>query len=262
MKNLVLIFLVLSTVGAMAQTNVYTTANAHAHNDYQHEPPLVTAYNSKFGSIEVDLFLNDNDLIVAHTEKDVINNKRFEDLYVKPLVEYIKANNGNIYEDPTQSLILMIDVKSEAVPTLNKITDMLSKYPEITQCKSLMILVSGNKPDPSTYLAYPPYIWFDGLLSIKYRPDELTRIAILSDNFINYTSWKGTDNIPEKNWLALQKAVAKGHELGKKVRFWNTPDFVDGWQKVIELGVDYIDTYSIKSLAEYLKKNRPEKKSN
>jgi hypothetical protein len=257
MKNLVLIFLLLSTAGAVAQTNVYTAANAHAHNDYQHEPPLISAYNSKFGSVEVDVFLNEDDLLVAHTEKDIPYNKKLEELYLKPLLAYIKANNGYVYEDTTQTLVLMIDVKSEAKPTLRKLVELFSKYPEITQCKTLTILVSGNKPSPSTYVNYPSFIWFDGLLSssAKYKPEELSRIAILSDNFINYTTWKGNGEPTEKSWDALKKAVAKGHELGKKVRFWNTPDFIEGWQKVVELDVDYIDTYSIRSLAEFLKKN-------
>lgn len=259
MRNLVLIFLLLSTARAVAQTNVYTTANAHAHNDYQHEPPLISAYNNKFGSVEVDVFLNDNDLLVAHTEKEIPNNKRLEDLYIKPLLGFIQANKGYVYEDTLQTLVLMIDVKSEAKPTLRKLIELLSKYPEITQCKSLMILVSGNKPAPSTFVNYPSFIWFDGLLSSSYKSQELSRIAILSDNFINYTKWKGVGDPTEKSWEALKKAVAKGHELGKKVRFWNTPDFIEGWQKVLELDVDYIDTYSIRSLADYLKKNRPQK---
>ena len=259
MKNLVLIFLFFGTTCAMAQTSVYTTANAHAHNDYQHEPPLISAYNNKFGSIEADIFLSDTDLMVAHTERDISNHKRLEDVYIKPLIEFIKSNQGYVYADTTQTLILMFDVKSEAVPTITKLIDLLSKYPEITQCKSLKLLVSGNKPDPSTYDSYPSFIWFDGLLSLGYKSEELDRMAILSDNFINYTTWKGVGDPPKKDWEALQKAVAKGHALGKKVRLWNTPDFIEGWQKVCELGVDYIDTYSIKSFAEFLKQNKPPK---
>ncbi len=54
----------------------------------------------------------------------------------------------------------------------------------------------------------------------------------------------------------LKKAVDKGHALGKKIRMWNTPDFMEGWAKLSrELGVDYIDTDSIKALAEFLKNN-------
>jgi alkaline phosphatase len=259
MKNLVLLFLLVSTAGAMAQSNVYTTANAHAHNDYQHEPPLISAYNSKFGSIEADVYLSEEEVLVAHSDRDIPNHKTLENVYIKPLLAYIKANNGYVYEDTTRSLILMLDVKSDATSTLSKIVDLFSQYPEITGCKSLMILVSGNKPVSGTYVSYPSFIWFDGLLSNRYNKEELSRIAVLSDNFREYSSWKGVGDPPAKDWLALQKAVAKGHDLGKKVRFWNTPDMEEGWQKILELGVDYIDTYSIKGLAEYLKKNTPAK---
>lgn len=260
MKNLVLIFLVFSTARAVAQSNVYTTANAHAHNDYQHEPPLVAAYNNKFGSVEADVYLNEDVVLVAHSERDVTNNKTLEDTYIKPILAHIKENNGYVYEDTTRSLILMLDVKSEASATLSKIVDLFSQYPDLTNCKTLKILVSGNKPLPNSYTSYPSFIWFDGLLSNRYNKEELSRIVVLSDNFREYSSWKGTGDIPAKDWAALQKAVAKGHELGKKVRFWNAPDNEEGWAKTFELGVDYIDTYSIKSLAEYLKKNTPAKK--
>jgi alkaline phosphatase len=33
------------------------------------------------------------------------------------------------------------------------------------------------------------------------------------------------------------------------------PDFIEGWSKLMELGIDYINTDSIKALAEFLKKN-------
>lgn len=259
MKFLVFSFLLMSTVCATAQTAVYTTANAHSHNDYQHEPPLQSAYANKFGSIEVDIILSEDELLVAHTERDIPNNKKLEDVYIKPLLGYIQANKGYVYEDTSLSMVLMLDIKSDPTPTMGKLVMLLLKYPEFTQSKSLKILVSGNKPDPSTFSSYPSFIWFDGLLSTRYKKEELERIAILSDNLRNYTSWKGAGNPPEKDWAAIQKAVAKGHSLGKKVRFWNTPDFVEGWQKILELGVDYIDTYTIKSMADYLKANKPVK---
>ena len=52
----------------------------------------------------------------------------------------------------------------------------------------------------------------------------------------------------------LKKLINKAHGLGKEVRLWNVPDFDDAWSKVIELGVDYIDSDSIKALAQFLKK--------
>lgn len=260
MKKLLFFFL-FPCSAVFAQPTVYTTGNAHSHNDYQQQQPFQNAYALQYGSIEVDLYLSNNELLVAHTARDLPDHRTLEDLYLKPLLTYIQANKGYPYADTSRKLMLMFDVKTEGIPTINKLIDILIKYPQITHCSSVKILVTGNKPDPSTYASYPSFLWFDGLLSTHHSKESLTHIAMLSDNFINYSSWKGTGPIPEKEWETLKKAVEKAHSEGKKVRFWNAPDFVEGWEKMIELGVDYINTDSIKALAQYLKTNGVRKTS-
>ncbi|AEV97737.1 hypothetical protein A4D02_16155 [Niastella koreensis] len=239
----------------LAQPAVYTTANCHSHNDYQQSAPFFNAYNLEYGSMEADVYLNENELYVAHTLKDVELNRTFESMYLTPLSEMIRKNGGNVYADSSRKLVLLLDVKREAVASINRLIELLMKFPAITSCKSLTILVTGDKPPHNTYSSYPSFLWFDGLLSNNYSKDALSRIAILNDNFINYSTWTGHEEIQTNDWEKLKKAVDKGHALGKKVRLWNTPDFIEGWAKLIELGVDYINTDSIKALAEYLKKN-------
>ncbi|OQP59436.1 hypothetical protein A3860_37915 [Niastella vici] len=256
MKKL-LLFILLPYSYAFAQPAVYTTANAHSHNDYQQAFPFYAAYNLKYGSIEADVYLNvsDNELLVAHNATDAQQHRTLEELYIKPLAENIQNNKGSVYADTSLKLILMLDVKTEAVPAINKLIDILIKYPALTSCPSLTIMVTGSKPNSATYDAYPSYIWFDGLLSENYNKEVLSRIAVMGDNFINYTKWGGNGELPANDWEKLKKSVAKGHSLGKKVRLWNVPDNFEGWQRLIALGVDYLNTDSIKALAEFLKKN-------
>jgi hypothetical protein len=254
MKTLLLILL-FPCMHVFAQPAVYTTANAHSHNDYQQSAPFFSAYNLQYGSIEVDVYLSDNELYVAHTIKDVAQHRLFDELYLSPLADIIEKNAGNVYADTSRKLLLMLDVKTEAVATLNKLIDLLMKYPAITRCRSLTVLVTGSKPDPATFISYPSFLWFDGLLSVHYSKEALSRIALLGQNFINYSKWNGHEEMSANEWEKLKKAVDKGHASGKKIRFWNTPDFIEGWVKLIELGVDYINTDSIKALAEFLKTN-------
>ena len=254
MKTL-LFFVLFPCMHVLAQPAVYTTANAHSHNDYQQQAPFFTAYNLEYGSMEADVYLHENELYVAHTLKDVELHRTFDSLYLSPLAEMIKKNGGNVYADSARKLILMLDVKREGVAAVNKLIELLMKYPAITSCRSLTIMVTGDKPHHSTYSSYPSFLWFDGLLSLNYSKDALSRIAVLNDNFINYSKWNGHEEILPADWEKLKKAVDKGHALGKKIRMWNTPDFIEGWAKLIDLGVDYINTDSIKALAEFLKKN-------
>jgi len=255
--KMLLLFLLLPCMHLYAQPAVYTTANAHSHNDYQQSAPLFSAYNLQYGSIEVDVYLSlaDNELYAVHTGRDIAPDRTFEGLYVSPLADIINKNGGNVYSDTSRKLILMLDIKTEAITTINKVIDLLLKYPAVTKCPSLTILVTGSKPPANTYISYPSFLWFDGLLSSNYNKETLSRIAVLDDNFINYSKWNGHEELSATDLEKLKKAVDKGHALGKKVRFWNVPDFIEGWSKCIELGIDYINTDSIKALAEFLKKN-------
>lgn len=256
MRKLFLFITVLSCTTAFAQPKVYSTANAHSHNDYQQGSPLLSAYTLQFGSVEADVMLSGDELLVAHTEHDFDQHKTLEDLYLKPIQGFIQANKGHVYADESRKLILMLDIKSDAIPTVNKVIDLLQKYPELIHTPSFKVLVSGNKPDPNTYISYPSFLVFDGLLSSRYSKDAIGRIAMLSDNFINYSKWKGNGPIPEKDAARLKTMIDKAHSLGKEVRLWNVPDFDDAWTEVIKLGVDYIDSDSIKALAQFLKRQQ------
>ena len=68
-----------------AQSIHYTTTNAHSHNDYENKFPFATAYNEKFGSIESDIFLWNDSLIVGHTQNDIQYKRTLEALYLNPL---------------------------------------------------------------------------------------------------------------------------------------------------------------------------------
>ena len=68
-----------------------------AHNDYQKPNPLTAAYNQRVGFIEVDVFLKDNTLMVAHTRAEIRKDREIEGMYLKPLSEMVRANGGKAY---------------------------------------------------------------------------------------------------------------------------------------------------------------------
>src|SRR5690349_14294494 len=112
-----------------AQQIKYTTANAHSHNDYEQKTPFWAAGQSGFGSIEADIFLEKGELIVAHDAKQVQLGRTLDSMYLVPLQECLKINKGNVYVDSKKILQLMIDVKTEALPTLSKLVEKLKGYP-------------------------------------------------------------------------------------------------------------------------------------
>jgi alkaline phosphatase len=236
MKTIFIVTFLLVNVAAFAQ---HTVANAHAHNDYNHPQPFYTAYNAGFGSIEADIFLVDGQLYVAHNAADIRSERTLAALYLDPLRK--KA-------DSLKPLLLLIDIKTAAKPTLAALVKLLDQYKELTSYRALKIVISGNRPANLSF--YPAWLYFDGRPGEQYQSPD--KIALISDNFGKYSSWKGEGPLPEADRKKLESVIAAAHQLKKPMRFWATPDNENAWRVLVKLKVDYINTDKIQELANFL----------
>jgi len=255
-KKLAIAICLLLQSSLFAQKIQYTTANAHSHNNYEQPVIFWEAYNQQFGSIEADIYLSSDsaELWVAHQQRDIASTKRtLDSLYLRPLQTCIQKNKGYVYADQSRSLQLMIDIKTAAVPTLNKLISVLRKYPELINNPSLKIVISGNRPDPSTYTSWPSFILFDGNIDIQYSEASLSRIAMISEPLTKYSKWNGKGRLTGEEEIIVQGVVKKSHALKKPLRFWAVPDSINTWYALMKLQVDYINTDRINELALFLK---------
>ncbi len=67
---------------------------AHAHNDYEHDRPLLDALGHGFTSVEADIHLVNGDLFVAHGPDEIKPERTLRSLYLEPLSTRI-ARNGH-----------------------------------------------------------------------------------------------------------------------------------------------------------------------
>jgi hypothetical protein len=232
----------------------YSTAQAHSHNDYEHARPFEDAYEQQFGSIEADIFLVNDTLFVAHNLKDIRPNRTLAALYLLPILQKTKQNNGHIYSQDNVPLQLLIDLKTEGEPTLAALIKLLEPHKDIlAPAGSVKVVVSGNVPDPSLFDQYPGFIYFDGRPEKAYTPAQMARIGLISQAFQQYSKWNGEGPIPEKDRKKIQKMISGVHDLGKKVRIWATPDNINAWKTMMALGVDYLNTDKVRELGDYLR---------
>jgi alkaline phosphatase len=240
----------------LAQKHVYTTGNAHSHNDYEQKRPFWAAYGEKFGSIEADIFLLNDSLFVAHDKIELMNRKTLIKYYLQPIESCLKKNTGFIYGDTSKRLQILIDVKTDAIKTLDAFIQTLQKYPSLTNNKTIIWVISGNRPEEKLFITYPPFIYFDGDVSKEYSSQALTRIKMLSADFGNFSLWNGKNSLPDSAHSLLQAAIVKIHHLNKPIRFWGAPDNAIAWTAFINLGVDYINTDKITELSRFIKKRK------
>jgi alkaline phosphatase len=143
MKNILIFIFALFCVQLQAQE--VTPSRAHSHNDYLQQSPFHLAYNEMFGSIEADIHLINNKILVGHDTKDLDSAKTLEKLYLETMVAYNLQN---------RKLQLLIDIKTEAISTIDRLVQVLNKYPSIIKNKNIKIVLSGNAPPDSTFKNY------------------------------------------------------------------------------------------------------------
>ncbi len=222
----------------------------HSHNDYEQSIPFWTAYESGLNSIEVDVFLKNDSLYVTHSESEIINDRTIESLYLTPLSKVISSQS-----DSMKKLQILVDIKSESQPTLNKLEKTLNYYPEIIDKENISIVISGNRPDPKKYVDYPDFIVFDYQSLDPLENDKIwSKIALISLNFKNYSSWNGVGNISAEDFTKLDSIIRLAHSYGKPFRFWGTPDSEIAWEVFRKLRIDYINTDKPVQVAAYFNK--------
>lgn len=248
--------IILSGISFFTINAQYTTHNAHSHNDYANDIPFRLAYNNHFGSIEPDIWAVNGDLYVAHNEKDIKPEKTLDILYIQPIINAFKENKGKPWSDRSSTFQLLIDLKTAVEPTLSLLVEKLRKYPNVFDPKinqfAVRVVITGNRPAPETFGQYPDFICFDGLLKQQYNADQLKRIALYSENIRQFSLWYGEGEIVEKEKIRLNQVIDSVHSIGKKIRFWNTPDNSNAWETFMKMHIDYLNTDHIIQLSEYL----------
>jgi alkaline phosphatase len=218
-----------------------------AHNDYLKPDPFFKAFELKASYIEADVFLEDGKLLVAHTKSEIDVSKTLEAMYLRPLSQKLKENNGELY-----GLTLMIDLKTTGVTTIAALVSSLKDFPELKSCKSLFITMSGEMPPPGEWNNYPLYINFDGRPNVDYTPQQAKRLRLVSTSFASVSHWKGEGDIPGKDAAKIKETIESAHKIGKPMRFWASPDTPNAWQKFIDIGVDILNSDHVEELSKFL----------
>ncbi|MCJ7466451.1 MAG: hypothetical protein MUO53_07130 [Maribacter sp.] len=225
----------------------------HSHNDYQQKIPFWNAYEAGARSIEVDIYLRNDTLYVAHDEAGINSDRELENMYLNPL-RNATANASNRDKAPLQ---LLIDIKSDAYGTLSRLIQILQAYPELTSDNQVSLVISGNRPVSEDYLKYPKYIVFDyQSLDAVSEPVIWEKVALISLPFYKYAEWDGKKPISQKEAKIIASIVAKANKLGKTLRFWATPDSELAWQTFADLGVCFINTDHPYDCAAYFKNTK------
>lgn len=238
---------------------------AHAHNDYEHDRPLLDALDHGFGSVEADVWFVDGQLLVAHDEDDVDPERTLQSLYLDPLRQIVADNGGAVYPGWDGSLQLLIDIKSDGEETYLAVDSVLAEYADImtrfangdVETGAVTAVISGNRPREVMEEQEVRYAGYDGRLSDLGADTPADFMPLVSDNWTDHFSWVGIGDMPAEERDKLHDIVAQAHDSGYQVRFWATPDAAlpnreAVWRELVDAEVDYLNSDDLPGLRDFL----------
>jgi hypothetical protein len=239
---------------------------AHAHNDYEHPRPLLDALDHRFGSVEADIFLVGDQLLIAHDATQLDPARTLESLYLDPLAARVKAQHGSVYRGWRTPLQLLIDIKTEGSSTYLELDRHLRRYPHLFTTYAhgrvhpgpVTAVISGDRAARVPMEAQTVRrAFYDGRLTDLGTSAPASFVPLISDNWTLNFTWLGVGAFPDAERRRLRTLVSTAHRRGQKVRFWATPDAPGPardalWAELLAAGVDHLNTDDLAGLESFL----------
>ena len=228
MKLKVIILLISLLSGSLEAQEIHY--NAFSHNDYERPRPLFDALSFRFNCVEADLWLIDGELYVSHDSVAPDPDITFEKLYLLPLVERIKNNNGKVYPGSDRPFYLMVDCKTDGEAMYPVLKKKLEPY------ESLFCHEKDGELQESAIL-----------IEDLGKGIPAVLMPVVSDNYSKYIGWKGQGEIPAEKLEKMRGYIRQTHAEGKQFRWWGAPDTPLFKKFFIQEGVDLIGTDDLKT---------------
>lgn len=229
---------------------------AHAHNDYEHERPLLDALDHGFTSVEADVWLEDGDLFIGHDGPD--HGRTLRSLYLDPL-RHRRRGHQHL---PTR---LLIDVKSHGDEAYDVLNRQLSAYPDLFTCwrggrrhrRPVTAVLSGELANLTVPATDQRWFGFDGRIGSLPAGATAEQLPLVSENWNKFFTWQGIGPMPSDQRATLHRLVDELHAERYQVRFWATPDLLPAprravWRELLAADVDVLNTDHLADLQHFL----------
>ncbi len=238
---------------------------AHAHNDYEHTHPLLDALKNRFYSVEADIWLVDDKIMVSHDQGDYKGNLR--ELYLDPLQKRVREHQS--VHDDSEPFYLWLDIKDarkELRPVLHNLLqeyqDMLTVFTkEKIKRNPVTVILTGDASSKRAYVKeYATRLACRD--SNTYKADDPPadhKWRYYALNWNNEFEWNGEGTIPEKDYEKLLGIIEDIHNKDRQIRFYATPDKPSYWKLALQTGIDFINSDLLPDLNEFLEEYQEKK---
>jgi hypothetical protein len=218
--------------------------HAHSHNDYEQKHPLLDAMASHITSVEADLFIEGDVIMVAHDRGKWRG--KFEDLYLRPLNELWQKNALPVRDGET--FLLWLDLKESSAALRQHLHGLLDSYPVTHHSDPararVQVILTGDKIAKEAFVEeYPSeLISRDSNIFLEDDPPDSQKWSWYALDWTKIGTWNGEGSMPVSEHERLVELVGRIHAGGRKLRLWRHPATLSFWQEATACGVDRLGT--------------------
>ncbi|MFI3327582.1 MAG: hypothetical protein SNH79_02625 [Rikenellaceae bacterium] len=224
-----------------ATLSMTTTAQAqivHSHNDSSRLAPFHDAYAYGAEILGIEVAMHNGEIIALSNNEVAAQCPTMEELYLTPIKSSMDAGRN-------VDLTLLIDAKGNETTLLTLFKLINERYTEIIGEKKIKFIVHSNVPKADVLAKYPDYVMFDSSIHPLYSAEQLNRVALFSEEFGVYSGWNGLEGMSTEDIKRVTAVIKKAHAQGKPIRFIDTPDNVNTWVTLSNMGADVINTEQV-----------------
>lgn len=222
--------------------------NCHSHNDYDRSVPLYEALAAGCVSVEADIFLtDDNELLVAHSQKATKKERTLRSLYLDPLTNILTNRNtsatssedmdvGLFDTNTSVSVILLIDFKSDGHETWPVLLEQLQPLRDqgwLTYFNGeklirgpLTVVGTGNTPfDLVRENKTNRFVFFDAPLKDVLNPAYTSENSYYASVQMGSAIGQATFGLSDEQVRTLSRQIQDAAEKGLYSRYWDTPSW-------------------------------------
>ncbi|KAL8902494.1 MAG: hypothetical protein Q9207_004651 [Kuettlingeria erythrocarpa] len=208
-----------------------TPIPCHSHNDYQQQVPLYDALNAGCMSLEADIWLQDNDLVIGHEQDTPDPLRTLQSLYLDPLVSSFGDRN------PSLDLAAASTDHPEGILKATSPLDalnLLTRFNGIRMVQGpITVVVSGTTEFFKTIVTTTDRtVFFDAPLDHLWDDNAPSNTKGYNQNNSFYACTSFARSIGQPSLIgglsneqvnAMKAQIEEAHQRGLKVWYWDTP---------------------------------------
>lgn len=252
------------------KTNSYEKA-IHSHNDYWRDIPFYTALSVGCVSIEADVWLYNNTLLVGHEQSALTPDRTFDNLYIQPLLNTLQRENpksayvtsqtkNGVYDTSSgQILYLFVDLKTNGTTTFPVVVQALQPLRDAGYLTTyngtaitpgpVTVIGTGNTPlDQVQPVKNRDYFFDANLALLNSSQSNITAEVspIASTQFSLYIGAINGTTFNDSQLATISSHLAVAKSKGIVGRYWDTPAWPTStrnavWTTLLKAGVGLIN---------------------